>query len=89
MIIDILLFVVGTILTAIGQVLPDFQLWPDIVFEGWRWFITGILDFNVFLPVVYDLFDAATWFIHFLSYYFLYKLTVKGFNYLRGAGDGL
>lgn len=89
MIFTILFYIVGLFATVIGIVLPDLQLWPDIVFQGIGYVVNALLNTRVILFFIPTLLAAFVFYIRIISYLLIYIIVRKIFNYIRGAGEGL
>lgn len=89
MIPTIIFYIVGLFISMIAFVFPDWQLWPEIVFEGFEYFIDTLMSLNVVLLVVPDILEATQFLIRFLVYFFIFLLLRKVFNYFRGVGQGI
>jgi hypothetical protein len=87
MIFTIAIYVLSSLLGFINLLFPDFQIWPDVVFEVINTFITGLLELNTFFLIIPLLLTALVFLLRFFSYFFLYKITTKILNYFRGSGE--
>lgn len=89
MIIDILLYIVSIILGSIGSLIVfvsnGWSIWPDAVLQGFKYFFTHLMDFNIILPVDTFLLVIST-VIKFDVAYISTKLVLKLVNWIRGAG---
>lgn len=89
MIPTIFFYTIGLFITSIALILPDVQLWPEVVFESLEYFVINLMELNVLFIVIPDIFDALQFFIRFLMWFTIFLLIRKVFNFARGTGQGL
>ena len=82
-------YIIGFFLTTLVFVLPEWQLWPEKVFDGFEYFINTLMSLNNILIVVPDIFQATVFFLRFLFWFGTFLIVRKIFNYIRGTGQGI
>lgn len=85
MILTVIIYVFALILSSVAFVLPSIQILPDIVFEAITNIFTWILELNSMLFWIDNFMNAFVFFLNFLNYYLIYKISVMVINYFRGA----
>jgi len=89
MIITLVIYVIAIILGMIAMLLPDWRVMPQPVYDT----ITFLVDKLIALDSIFLVFSIFLGvfiiFLKFLTYFALYKITIKVVNYLRGTGSGL
>lgn len=87
MIITLFIYVTASLFGIISTLLPDFQVFPSEVFNGISWFTTTMLELNSIFLVVPIILNALVFLLKFISYFLLYKISIKAINYLRGSNS--
>jgi hypothetical protein len=88
MIFTILFYILTLILQTVIIILPTWNVWPASLLDGITYFSSAIGTLNFIFPVD-TLFAVILFIINFEALYFLSKLIMKIFNYIRGTGSGL
>jgi hypothetical protein len=88
MIFDILLYIVGFLIRQIALILPSWQIWPENILNGLKYFCNVLAKINFIFPVD-TLFTCLLLFINFLGIYYTAKLIFMIFNFFRGTGQGI
>lgn len=89
MIVTAFIYIIGLFISALTLVLPEWQLWPSVVFEAFQYYIEKIMALNNIFIVIPEFFEASAFFLRFLFWFGVYLLARKVFNYLRGTGQGI
>ena len=89
MIITILLYVLSLVMGIVAgfcnTLASGFSLWPATVLQGLTYFFTNLMNWNFIFNVVAML-SAFKYLLGFLVLYVGARLTIKIFNFFRGAG---
>lgn len=85
MITSAIIYLMSILLATIALVLPDLQVWPDKVLNGIGFFVDNIMSLNSLFFFVDNLLGAISFFLKFLTFFIIYKLSVKFINWIRGA----
>jgi hypothetical protein len=85
MIINIVLYIIGALITLLARILPAWQPWPQQLIDGLSWICSKFMLFNFIFPVV-DWVAALFWFLSALSIYLFARLSVMIINFFRGVG---
>lgn len=88
MLIDVILGLFGYIIQAIATLLPEWQVWPDSVFNGLEYFAQTFATLDFLIPVA-TVFSAFLFLVNFFVAYFTAKLITKVANFFRGTGSGI
>lgn len=89
MLVTLAIYIVAILFGMISILLPDFQVLPQAIFDSIHWFFSQLLELDSIFLVISTILTGIVFFLKFLSYFALYKITIKAVNYLRGAGSGL
>lgn len=89
MITTAIIYAFGFIILAMATLLPNYQIFPDSVFDAFEYVFNGIASLNVLIIILPTIFSALSFFLTFLAFYFTFKLSVKVINYVRGVGQGI
>ena len=83
-IIYIFSFIIGIIGAVLGAISRGFTIWPKALLDGFTYFFSKLMDFNILFPV--DTFlTVFKWLLGFLVIYGGVKILFKIFNYFRGS----
>jgi hypothetical protein len=88
MIFTFLFYILSLFLGNIVIILPTWTLWPNSLLTGITYFASSMAKLNFIFPID-SLFSVILFIINFEVLYFLAKLIMKIFNYVRGTGSGL
>jgi len=85
MIVNFFLFVISSFFDLLIFLLPKWSIWPVAVLDGINYFVSILAGLNFLLPVD-TFFNAGLFLLSFEAMYFIAKLVVHIFNYIRGSG---
>lgn len=86
MIIDILIKILSSFFSLIHYILPNWQIWPDVVLNSLRVFASSLARFDFIFPIK-SLFDAIIFYIGFEISYYTVKLIVSTVGFFRGSDN--
>jgi len=89
MIVTIGIYIVSIFIGLIALILPDLHVWPTVVHTSIQSFFGTIIKLDSAIFFIDILLNAFVFFLRFLTYFFIYKITIKVLNYFRGVGSGL
>lgn len=87
MITSALIYILSMILGMVAFILPDFRLFPDIVYDSVKYFVDRIMELNTIFFYIDNILIVVSFFLKFLIYFMLYLLAMKIINLLRGSGE--
>lgn len=85
MILTVVIYVISLMLGLLAFLLPSFQIIPAIVFEMITNIITWTMELNSIFFFIDNLLNALVFFLQFLTYFTIYKISVLLLNYFRGS----
>lgn len=85
MLVTIFVYIIGLFLSMISIVLPEYQVWPDKVFDGFSYFLDSLMSLNNIFLVIPEIFLALSFILTFLYWIGVFLIVKKIFNYFRGA----
>ena len=85
MVVTLIIYIIGLLINTINSLLPDWQVWPDEVFESINWFFNTLMELSSIIFFMPILLDAILFLLNFIAYYCLYKIIIKVVNLMRGA----
>lgn len=88
MIFSLVLGALALFIEFIVLFLPVWSVWPAEFLTGLTYFFKLIANINFIIPVD-TLFSCITFFMYFLTLYFIAKIFLQVMNYVRGTGAGL
>jgi len=88
MIIDVILSVFATLLSAFAIIAPSWQIWPDEVLNGIYYISAKMTFLDIIFPID-TVINIIIFIINFEIAFFSYKLASKLIGLFRGSGRGL
>lgn len=89
MITTLFFYIVGLFTSIIAIILPDVQLWPQVVFDFQTAAIDKIMTLRYLFFFIPDVLEAFNWFLFFLNWLLVFIIARRVFNYARGTGEGM
>lgn len=85
MIITVAIYIISLMFSIIAFILPDIQILPNIIFEMIQNFTIWAMELNSIFFFIDNILNALVFFLEFLTYFSIYKISVIVLNYFRGA----
>lgn len=85
MIFSAIIYLVGFLIGIIAFMLPDFHIFPDMVYDSFDALIDALLGLNSIFFFIDNLLVVVVFLIKFFAYFFIYKITVRVINMVRGT----
>jgi len=90
MITDVILYTFSFLLGVIGNIAvflsQGWSIWPPSVLNGFTYFFTTLMSFNIILPIK-DWLGQLLFLMNFDAIYVSIKLLMRIFNFVRGSGE--
>jgi len=89
MVITIIAYLVGLIISIIAVILPEWQVFPEKVFTAFENIVVSFVGLNNLFLVIPDILEASIFFLRFMFWLGLFLIIRKIFNFIRGIGQGI